>query len=126
MDTMSTHLAKSCIPRAEEMENADLPRCSEYKITEENTVVLKIKIVSGETLVKMFQLKQSLKYSAKTKYFLKIQMRYFLVILIHCVAVAAVLLDSKCTSYGHTKACSSVQHPPHIFQSALPVGIPIR
>ena len=51
MDTMSTHLAKSCIPRAEEMENADLPRCSEYKITEENTVFLKIKIVSVQTKV---------------------------------------------------------------------------
>ena len=51
MDTMSTHLAKSCIPRAEEMENADLPRCSEYKIREENTVFLKIKIVSVQTKV---------------------------------------------------------------------------
>ena len=69
MDTMSTHLAKSCIPRAEEMENADLPRCSEYKITEVNTVFLKIKIVSGETFVNMFQLKQFPKYSAKNKIF---------------------------------------------------------
>ena len=49
---MSTHLAESCIPRAEEMENADLPRCSEYKITEENTVFENIKIVSLETLFK--------------------------------------------------------------------------
>ena len=70
MDTMSTHLAKSCIPRAEEMENADLPRCSEYKIREENTVFLKFKLFHLKLKCsKVFQLKQFLKFSFKNKIF---------------------------------------------------------